>query len=144
MNRPNPLFLRALLLLIVAVGPLQAQTLYACAMMDTGVLDGCCCEAHKTEQDCASPDCNASVESGDKPCCERSVEVSIDQEAGKETLTVKPTDVRSDVDPPHALVCSFVTPFPQRPFPAQGVVDRAPGADRSGSDIWLLTRRLRI
>lgn len=144
MNHRDPLYLRALLLLLLAVGPLQAQTIYACAMMDMVVHDRCCCEAAKFEDDRANPDCNATLESSEKPCCERSVEVSVDQEAGQDTLTVKPAEVRSDVDPPQALVSSFDALFPPRPFPTRGVADRLPGTGQSGSDTYLLTQRLRI
>lgn len=144
MNRRNPLSLRALLLLLLAVGPLQAQAIYACAMMDTVVQERCCCDDQIVENDCANADCDAALSPGEDPCCERSVEVTVDQEAGQDTLTVKPAEVRSDVDPPQALICSFDAPFPSRPFLTQGLADRLPGSAESGSDTWLLTQRLRI
>lgn len=132
------------MLLLLAVGPLQAQTIYACAMMDTVVQDGCCCEAPEIEDDCANPDCNTTLESSENRCCERSVNVTVDQEAGQDTLTVKPAEVRSDVDPPQALVCSSDALCPRRPLPTQGVAGRLPDTGQSGSDTWLLTQRLRI
>lgn len=143
-NHRRPSGLRALLLLLLAAGPLQAQATYACAMMDTVVHDACCCEGPKVEDDCGNPGCDATLESGEGPCCERSVEVTVDQESGQDALTAKPTEVRSDVDPPPALVCSPDALFPPRPFPTRAFADRLAGTGQSGSDTWLLTQRLRI
>lgn len=144
MRHRRPSGLRALLLLLLAAGPLQAQTIYACAMMDAVVHDACCCEGPRAEDDCGSPGCDATLESGEDPCCERSVEVIVDQEAGQDALTVKPTEVRSDVDPPPAIPFSSDALFPPSPIRTPGLVHRLSGTGQSGSDTWLLTQRLRI
>jgi hypothetical protein len=132
-----------LLLLVLAVGPLQAQTVFACAMMDTVMHDECCCDDHKTDDDCAVSKCD-SLESSEVPCCERSVEVSVDQEAGQHAPLVKPPDIRSDVDPPPGLVTSFDALFPPQPFLAPRDFHFPTVAAQSGSDTYLVTQRLRI
>ena len=144
MNHRNPLFLRALLLFLLAIGPLQAQSVLACAMMETVVHHDCCCDGHTTGDHCTNSNCESTLGSGDAPCCERAIEVSVDQEAGQDTLIVKPTEVRSDVDPPQPLVSSFDALFPPHPLLIPSVFNRLPDAGQSGSDTYLITQRLRI
>jgi hypothetical protein len=139
MNRRNPAFLRALLLLLLAVGPLQAQSVFACVLMDTVVHDDCCCDDH-----CATSNCESTLESGDAPCCERAIEVGIDHEAGQKTPLVKSTEVRSGLDPPQVLISSFDAPFPPHPRLIHGVSHYLPTAGQTGSETYLVTQRLRI
>jgi hypothetical protein len=143
MNRRSPTFLRALLLLLLAIGPMQAQSVFACAMMDTVVHD-CCCEGHTAEDRCMNSDCDQAFGAGDTPCCEPAIEVGIDQEAGKNTPPVKSTEVRSGLDPPQALVSSFDGLSPSPPCLVDGVVHSLPAAGQSGSETYLVTQRLRI
>lgn len=136
---------RALLLLLTAVAPLQAQSMFACAMMDTVVLDPCCCDQHHTKHlDSVTPDPQLGLEACEDPCCERSVRVTVDQDPGQATPIVKSAESRSEIDPHQPIACAMdslirpqriVTPRLDHPFPAAG---------RSGSDTWLITGRLRI
>jgi hypothetical protein len=143
MTLRNPSFLRALLLLILAIGPLQAQSVFACAMMDT-VVDDCCCDDHKSDDYCKDSACGSTLQSGDDPCCERSIEVHIDAEAAQNTSLVKLTDVRSDADPPQILVSSIDALSPSPPNLIHGNYRYLPVAGQSGSDTYLVTQRLRI
>jgi hypothetical protein len=143
MTRRNPSFLRALLLLILAIGPLQAQSVFACAMMDTVVQD-CCCDDHKSDDYCKDSTCESTLQSGDAPCCERSIEVRVDAEAAQNVPLVKLTDVRSDADPPQVLVSSLDALFPPPPSLIHGNYRCLPVAGQSGPDTYLVTQRLRI
>jgi hypothetical protein len=134
--------LRKLLLLLLAIGPLQAQAVFACAMMDTVVQDECCCEHHEVAEGCADHYCDSTSGSA-QPCCERSVELGVDEDAA-DAATVKPTEVRSDADPPPALLSVPEAITDSIPSAAPGAYSRCPPSDESGSDLWLVTQRLRI
>ena len=142
MKHRNPPFLRPLLLLIMAVGPLQAQSVLACAMMDTVVRHDCCCDDHKTDNHCTDPDCESTFETAHDPCCERSVEVGIDQESAQNIPLVKLTE--SGVDPPQSLVSSLDAQCPIHPRLIHGDYRYLPVAGQSGSETYLVTQRLRI
>ena len=89
MNHRTPSFARVLLLLVaVAVGPLQAQTVFACAMMGTVMQDECCCDDHEATQGCTDSSCGAVLESSESPCCEQSVEIGIDDTSSQENPIV--------------------------------------------------------
>ncbi len=133
-----------LILLVLVIGPLQAQTAFACKMMDTVMLGECCCEAHVALKDCVDSDCDAAVDSSWDPCCERSVDVSIDDDARQDTPIVKPVEVPSDVDPPQAIAASFDVLILSQSFVARSVLQPHPIAGQSGSDTYLITQRLRI
>lgn len=133
-----------LLLLVLVVGPLQAQTVFACAMMDTVMHGECCCEDHEVNEDCLDSDGDATLEFSPGPCCERSVEVSIDEDARQDSPVVKPVEVRSDVDPPQAIITSSDALIPPQSVVAPGVFQPLPIAGQSGSRTYLITQRLRI
>ncbi len=133
-----------LVLLVLVIGPLQAQTAFACEMMDRVMLGECCCEAHVALKDGVDSDCGAAVDSSGDPCCDRSVEVTIDDDARQDTPIVKPVEVPSDVDPPQAIAASFELLILSQSFVALGVFQSQPIAGQSGSDTYLITRRLRI
>jgi hypothetical protein len=125
----------------VALAPLQAQTVFACAMMDTVVHEECCCGDHQPADGCTDHACDSTLHPT-APCCNQSVELGLDFDAADAVGTVKPTG--SDADPPPSLLVSseiLVVPHPS-PVPA-AFSHRAP-ADASGSATWLVTRRLRI
>jgi hypothetical protein len=144
MKRRTPSFARALLLLIVAVGPLQAQTAFACAMMDRLMQDECCCEHHEAARDRATSDRGAVTDSGESPCCEHSVEITADPDARHDGSISKPVELRSDVDPSQVPIPSFEPGFtPQTILGTRGFYS-APAAGHGGSDTWLVTQRLRI
>lgn len=149
MSARKPSSLQAFLMLcLLAVGPLQAQVAYACAMMDTVVHDECCCAEHGDQpaigNDCRNTACGSPPEAAQAPCCKVTVQVSVDQDARQHTPSVKPPDQRLDVDPPPALVASFAALFPAAPPPAPQSVSLDRLATPAGSDTYLVTLRLRI
>ena len=144
MKRRTPSFARALLLLIVAVGPLQAQTVFACAMMDSVMQDECCCEHHVSARDCEIGDCDAVPEAREAPCCEHSVDIIADPDARHDGSISKPVELRSDVDPPHFLISSFEASFTPQVIPGTRGLHSAASAAHGGSDTYLVTQRLRI
>lgn len=144
MSHRHPTSLRALLLLLLAIGPLQAQTIFACVMMDTVMHDPCCCDEHSAAEDHGESDRDVVLDSSAEPCCKRSVQVTIDQDARQDTPIRKSAEVRSDVDPPQALVSSIDALFPPHPLLTPSLFNRLPAAGHSGSDTWLITQRLRI
>ncbi len=133
-----------LVLLVLVIGPLQAQTAFACEMMDRVMLGECCCEAHVAPKDCVDSDCGAAVDSGGDPCCDRSVEITIDDDARQDTPLVKPVEVPSDVDPPQAIAAACELLILSQSLVALGEFQSRPIAGQSGSDTYLITRRLRI
>jgi hypothetical protein len=52
--------------------------------------------------------------------------------------------VRSGLDPPQVLISSFDAPFPPHPRLIHGVSHYLPTAGQTGSEIYLVTQRLRI
>lgn len=133
-----------LLLLILVVGPLQAQSMFVCSMMDTVMYGDCCCIGHKVDQDCIDADCEGEVEASASPCCDRSVGISVDEEARQDIPVVKAVEVRSDVDPPPAIAPS-ITEIEPRHLATASRVDYLPYlVCHSGTDIYLITQRLRI
>jgi len=143
-RKPSSSVSKVLLLLLLVVGPLQAQSVFACEMMDEVMVGDCCCVGHKSDDDCADAVCDGALHSNDDPCCERSVEVSLDNEARQDAPIFKPTDVRSNVDPPTAILASFNVLEPPRSRVADRVVYPFPNISRAGSDTYLITQRLRI
>lgn len=135
MEQRNPSLLRALLLLVLTIGPLQAQTVFACAMMETVVHGNCCCDAHSTDD-------VAPAEDGCS-CCELSIELSVNVDARPDAPIVKQTEVNSDPDPPQFLV-SLPASSSSHPRKIRGVFRRLAITSQSGSDTWLLTQRLRL
>ncbi|GJL67120.1 MAG: hypothetical protein NPIRA05_20910 [Nitrospirales bacterium] len=145
MNYRVPSLLLALLFLVImTIGSLQPKTVFACAMMDMIVLDDCCCGNHKIDQDCVESSCDAMQEFSTEPCCERSVEISINEEAKHSQPIAKPMEVRSDVDPPQAIANSFDILAPPQYVVAFEVLHSQPIASLSGSNTYLITQRLRI
>jgi len=145
MNRRHPSFRRSvLILLVLGIGPLQANTLFACAMTDMVMVDECCCEVRAAHKDCVGSGGDTAVESRQDPCCERSVEVSADLSEREDSPIAKPVQVRSDVDPPQAIIASIDVPTPQQSVVTIVALQPLPMAGRPGSDIYLITRRLRI
>lgn len=143
MNYRVPSFLLALLfLLMITIGSLQSKTVFACAMMDI-VMHECCCVNHKTDKDCVDSSCDVMLESNKGPCCDRSVEISINEDARQDSPLVKPVEIRSDVDPPQAIVSSSYIFVPLH-YAATLVAHSQPIAGLSGSNIYLITQRLRI
>jgi hypothetical protein len=133
-----------LLILVLAFGPLQARTLFACAMMGTSMLDECCCEAHTSIKDCIDAECDGIVDSGGVPCCEISVQISVDDDARQDTPIVKTAHIRSDVDPPQVIAASFPVPVLSPSLLTTAVFPPPFSVELSASDTYLVTQRLRL
>ena len=129
---------------MLVIGPVHAQTVLACAVMDMVMHDDCSCDDYKKDKVCVGSGFDTAVDSGDDPCCERSVELSIDEDARQDTPSAKPAEVRSDVDQLQAIIASIYFIEPPRTIAALGVIQSLPTPSRSNSDTYLITQRLRI
>jgi hypothetical protein len=85
-RKPTIIHLIPLVLMLVA-GPLHAQTMFVCAMMNTVMEDRCC-------DDLTS---RGTPETGSDPCCEQSVELRFDPASDETSVVIKQIKVRSDV-----------------------------------------------
>lgn len=142
MNYRVPSFLLALLfLLIMTFGSLQPKTVFACAMMDMVTLYDCCCDDDK---DCVDLSCGAMQESSKEPCCEQSLEINISEENRQNSPILQSVEIRSDVDPPQAIVSSFNILAPPQYVVAFEVLHSQLTTGLSGSNTYLITQRLRI
>lgn len=145
MTEKHPPSLRALLfLLLFVVGPLQAQSVFACPMMDKVVHGDCCCVGSNEDKDCVDATCEAALLAGPDPCCDQSVELSLDTDARLDTPLLKPVEVSSAVDPPPAILVvyfDFLLPQLEARVP---VFTTFPEVSYSGTDTYLITQRLRI
>jgi len=141
MTGKSPSIRALLLLLLVLVGPLQAQTVFACPMMNVVMHDACCCAAHSADEDCVDANCEGSLPADASPCCDLSVELSFDK---AEAPSLKPIEFSSAVDPPPAFVViqyDFLLSLPGAFVPAFSTF---PQFSQSGTDTYLITQRLRI
>lgn len=107
-------------------------------------MDECCCDDHQTGKECLDSDCEVAVGSSEDPCCEQSVEVQVDEDARQDTRVAKPLEIRSDVDPPQAIVASFNVIAATQGRAVLVVFQPQPIAHLSGSDTYFITQRLRI
>jgi hypothetical protein len=129
---------------MLVVGPVHAQIVVACAMMDMAMHGECGGCDHENDKACVDSDCDITVESEDDPCCEQSVELSFDDAARQDTPGAKPAEIRADADRPQIIIASFDLIEPPRVVAARGVVQSLPTPGRFGSDTYLITQRLRI
>lgn len=143
MKRHLRTFLRSVLILIVAVGPLRAQAVFTCSMMDM-VMEECCCNDHGTGKEGVDSERETAAGYSEVPCCDRSVGLQVDEDAQQDTRIVKPLEIRTDVDPPQAVFASYERlSLPQEnSLPIDFGLN--PTARRSGIDTYLITQRLRI
>lgn len=136
-----------MLVLLLAVGPLKAHAVFACEMMDVAVHDTCCCDEHENVAQIGSDNVSygASMAVEHVPCCERSAALGIDEKARQNLPTVKPPELQFDTDPPDPLLAASDMHVAAVAF-ASRTATRLPVRIRqtSGSDTWLITRRLRI
>lgn len=131
--------IKAVLLALLAFGgPLQAQLIYVCAQEGmVGMSGSCCYDQNETP---LSSDCDTNA-AGTAPCMELAVTDDVDQSARSQA----PTERDDSRDPPPAT-----GPPPTDPLPApiwQPLArSAAPAAVPlgGGTDIYLLTQRLRI
>jgi hypothetical protein len=145
MTDKHPPSLRALLfLLLFVVGPLQAQSVFACPMMDKVVHGDCCCAGQNEDKDCVDATCDTALPVDPDPCCDQSVELSLDTDARLDTPLLKPVEVSSAVDPPVAILVvylDFLLPQAEALVP---VFSTPSEVSHSGTDTYLTTQRLRI
>ena len=137
----NRSFLRPLLLLVfLVIGPLQAQTVFACVTMDMvmNVSDNC-----KTNQDCVNMDLDDVLELNQNPCFEQSIVLNIDQDL-QQNIPIVNSVVESDIDPPQAIATTLDSVLPQQFILSFSVLSRTNFPGQSGSNTYLITQRLRI
>jgi hypothetical protein len=145
MTEKHPPSLRALLfLLLFVVGPLQAQSVFACPMMDKVVHGECCCVGPSEDKDCVDATCEAALPVGSDPCCDQSVELSLDTDARLDTPILKPIEVSSEVDPPVAILVVHLDLLLPQAEALVPVFSTPPEVSHSGTDTYLTTQRLRI
>jgi hypothetical protein len=107
--------------------------------------DDCHCDDHETGKDCVDAAFDSTIDSDDEPCCERSVEINVDEDARRDTPGAKPVELRTDVDHPQTVGASFdLIIEPPKVVAARSEVQSFPPPGRAGSDIYLITQRLRI
>lgn len=129
---------------MLVIGPVHAQIVYACAMMEMAAHGECACGDHENDKLRVDSDCDIAVDSGDDPCCEQSVELGFDDDARQNTPGAKPAEIRAGADQPQIIIASFDLIEAPRLVAAHGVVQYLPTLGRAGSDIYLITQRLRI
>lgn len=146
---PRPSLFRSLLLLLLAAGPLQAQTVLLCDMMEVPRQETCCCDemagaSREAEagQDCDRPPCHIAPRADSVGCCDSAVEISHDPEA--DAFVAKPPSDRPDPDPSAPILFAYNLPVP--PGPSYRTPDSQPAAVAvpDGSKLYLRTERLRI
>lgn len=137
MRNPRKQFIRPVLIaLLLVLGPLNAHAVFACAMMGGVVLDNCCCDEHEPA--------DMAVDDEHEPCCEKSIELRIDLESGERSHVTKPVEIRSDVDPPPAIL--FAADLVVNPYRVIALYQPQAlnTAHLSGTHTYLHTQRLRI
>lgn len=128
------------LIIMLLVGPLQAQQIFQCDIMDATFYDDCCCHDHNN---CADSDCDDTVVIREAPCCDISVELSLNDQTVDISNAIKSLEYRTGVDPPtqiilqqnNALQLNDTLSFQAYP---KGLIHHY------GSNIYLITQRLRI
>jgi hypothetical protein len=154
MCQHNRSFSRALLLLLIlVVGPLQTQILYACAEIERAVSmtahNASDMDTHSTSlcnghEECISIDCNAAFDSSQSLCCEESSVISINQDL-QQNIPILSLMVESDIDPPQATDTTHDIFFFQKHIISAFVVFSSFNlSGQPGSNTYFITRRLRI
>lgn len=147
MNRHTSL-LRGLLLLMLAAGPLQAQTVLLCEMMEVPRQETCCCHdtetARETDADttCDRPSCHTTPRSEVNGCCDQAVEVRFEPDAA--SPITKPSIDRSDLNLPVPQLIAIELQPPPSPPVRIATPPRVSVAPPLGSHLYLRTERLRI
>lgn len=129
---------------MLVIGPVHAQIVLACAAMDMVMHDDCSCDGFTKDRDCVDSGFDTAVHSSSDPCCELSAEICIDEGDGQAAPSAKPPEMRSDVDRPQTIIASFDFVEPLQSVAGLGVIRSVPTPGRFGSDIYLITQRLRI
>jgi len=124
-----------LLALMLVVASVQANVSYYCSMMDTVMLDDCCC---------ADSDIDEMALTDSEPCCETSVDLLIDTSVEQAQPTTNLIKFESDVDPPDdfvSVVSLFSASLDTLSVSSAEVVQTVCA---TSSATYLITQRLRI
>ena len=152
MYQQNRFFSRALLLLfILVVGSLQAQILYACAEIEKTVgtihkvsdMDTHSTNLCNGHEQCINVDCNAAFDSSQGLCCEELSVISINQDL-QQNIPILSSIVESDIDPPQVTDAAIDSISQKKPISAFVAFPFSDFLSQSGSNTYLITRRLRI
>jgi hypothetical protein len=148
-------------MLMLSVGPLQAQILYACAQTEKASSlaikksdaskhnvskhnvskhNAELCNAH---QSCVNIDCDNALNSSQGRCCEESATLTINPDLQQNIPAINVAEVESDVDPPHVISTIPGSFLLQQAFEISVVFPRI-NSGQSGSSTYLITHRLRI
>jgi len=133
----------AVLAFLLAVGPLQAQIVYACTIMGTVLQDRCCCD---DAEDCTARDCDDSYPSNqDDSCCVQTVILTNDGKVLQPVLPAEQkSEIKSDVDPPASTALYTELTIPLRVLAAGLIFSPSPDPMRAGTQTYLKTQRLRL
>jgi len=140
---------RHFLLLMLAAGPLQAQTVLLCDMMDVARQETCCCDEKAgtpreadPDQECDRPPCHVTPLADAGGCCHSAVEMSYEPDDGP--VAAKPLSDRLDPTPAVPMLIAYDLLAP--PGPRKLVPDSRPttAVIPDGSNLYLRTERLRI
>jgi len=120
---------------MLIVGSVQAHVSYYCEMMEAVVHVDCCC---------ADSDIDNGLLIDNEPCCEKSVELVIDNATDQAQNPIRLIKFESDSDPPDAAMAFFessVRPFVTAPLSGVNHTWISPTAKIA---IYRITHRLRI
>ena len=128
-----------ILLLLLLIGPLEAQQLFDCEIMGTTFLNDCCCE----DRNCADSDCSDATATESNTCCEVSIELKTNHEAYDELTVIKSVEVCSNIDPPPVIV--YAVKQLAKPVCIIATRDEYSSPPcKLGTNTYLTTQRLRI
>ena len=143
--------LRAAFLALLAVaGPLQAQLIYACSVMEQSFQGSCCCEdLNQAHDPLAAQDClggsAGSPELVERPCCDTDLEISVSQDAEDGVLGPSQHTRDANPDPPQPIaVLPSDSPVVLAPRTATSHAAGVLVPWQAGTATYLLTQRLRI
>ena len=130
---------RVLVFLLLA-GPVQAQQVFQCSMMDSTFYDNCCCDDHGN---CADSNCDQATDLNNTACCDTSVELNLDNDAVDISKAIKSLEIRSGIDPPaKVLPVHGVLLASSNTLLILAILQRQ--SHLAGTDTYLITQRLRI
>ena len=112
-------------------------------MTDMVLHDDCQCDQLRSDKHCVDAAFDGTIDADEDPCCERLVEIHVDEDTRRDTPG-KPAELRADADPPQTVVASFDFIELPRVVAARSKVQSFPLPSRTGSDTYLITQRLRI
>lgn len=98
-------------------------------------MEDCCCD------DLDSQD---ALETKSEPCCEQTVELRFEPVADETSVVIRPTEVRSDVDPPPAISIEAIVGLPVDSYVAIVPHCVSRNSQAPGTNTYLVTQRLRI